>query len=57
MNIWTVDSPEDLQWCIDNGADFITTNYPERLQELLKASEQAKATKVKGKKAKKNKKK
>ncbi len=57
VNIWTVDKPEDMQWCIDNGADFITTNYPERLQELLKASEQAKATKVKGKKAKKNKKK
>ena len=36
INIWTVDKKEDLQWCIDNGADFITTNNPEELQQMLK---------------------
>lgn len=36
VNIWTVNKKEDLQWCIDNGADFITTNDPLLLQELLK---------------------
>lgn len=36
VNIWTVDSEEDMQWCIDQGADFITTNHPEQLQLLLK---------------------
>ena len=36
VNIWTVDKKEDLQWCIDNGADFITTNNPEELQQMLK---------------------
>lgn len=35
-NIWTVDKKEDLQWCIDQGADFITTNQPELLQQMLK---------------------
>ena len=36
VNIWTVNAAEDLQWCIDHNADFITTNEPELLQQLLK---------------------
>lgn len=36
VNIWTVNEKDDLQWCIDNGADFITTNNPLLLQQLLK---------------------
>lgn len=36
VNAWTVDNPADMQWCIDNGVDFITTNQPEVLQKLLK---------------------
>lgn len=35
VNIWTVNNEEDMQWCIDNGADFITTNKPERLFRLI----------------------
>ena len=35
VNVWTVDDPKEMQWCIDQGVDFITTNYPEKLQELL----------------------
>lgn len=35
VNVWTVNKPEDMQWCIDNGADFITTNDPEGLIKLL----------------------
>lgn len=35
VNIWTVDKEEDMKWCIENGADFITTNHPEQLQKLL----------------------
>lgn len=35
VNVWTVDKDEDLQWCIDQGVDFITTNRPDRLHELL----------------------
>lgn len=35
-NIWTVNSKDDLQWCIDQGYDFITTNEPVLLQQMLK---------------------
>ncbi|MBO7610269.1 MAG: glycerophosphodiester phosphodiesterase [Muribaculaceae bacterium] len=35
-NVWTVNKREDLQWCIDNGIDYITTNEPELLQQMLK---------------------
>lgn len=27
-NAWTVDRPDELQWCIDNQVDYVTTNYP-----------------------------
>lgn len=30
VNIWTIDSEEDIRFAIDNGADYITTNEPER---------------------------
>lgn len=35
VNIWTVDATDDMQWCIDRGADYITTNRPEELQGLI----------------------
>ncbi len=36
VNVWTVNEPEDMQWCIDRGVDYITTNEPELLQKMLK---------------------
>lgn len=36
VNVWTVNEPEDMQWCIEQGVDYITTNEPERLQQMLK---------------------
>lgn len=36
VNVWTVDSEEDMRNFIDLGVDYITTDYPERLQALLK---------------------
>lgn len=36
VNVWTVDSEEEMSYFIDRGVDYITTNYPERLQALLK---------------------
>ena len=36
VNIWTVNRRDDLQWCIDRGADFITTNDPLLLQQMIK---------------------
>ena len=37
-NAWTVNKADDLRWCIDQGIDFITTNEPELLQQLLKGN-------------------
>lgn len=37
VNVWTVNDPADMQWCIDQGVDYITTNAPEQLMELLKS--------------------
>lgn len=36
VNIWTVNDPEEIQWCIDNGADYITTNDPELVQKMIR---------------------
>lgn len=36
VNVWTVNDPEDMKWCIEQGVDYITTNEPELLQSLLK---------------------
>lgn len=35
VNIWTVDSQTDIQWCIDHEADYITTDEPELAQQLV----------------------
>ncbi len=35
VNVWTVDKPEDLQWCIEQGVDFITTNEPELTARMI----------------------
>lgn len=36
VNVWTVNSEEDMRYFIDLGVDYITTNRPEELQALLK---------------------
>lgn len=36
VNVWTVDSPEIMQELIDKKVDFITTNRPDLLLQLLK---------------------
>ena len=36
VNIWTVSEPEEIQWCIDHGADYITTNNPGLVQKMIK---------------------
>jgi glycerophosphoryl diester phosphodiesterase len=36
VNAWTVNNPEDMQWLLDQGTDFITTDEPEVLFELLR---------------------
>lgn len=36
LNAWTVNTLEDMNWLLDQDIEFITTNEPERLFELLK---------------------
>lgn len=38
VNIWTVNDPEGIQWCIDHDADYITTNNPELVQRMIRAA-------------------
>lgn len=38
INIWTVNSPADLQYCINHGADFITTDDPELAMQLIEVA-------------------
>lgn len=37
INAWTVNTAEEMNWLLDNKADFITTNEPELLFETLKS--------------------
>jgi Glycerophosphoryl diester phosphodiesterase len=36
VNVWTVDKSEDLQYFIDKGVDYITTNNPVEALKLAK---------------------
>ena len=35
VNVWTVNDVDALQFFIDEGVDYITTNNPLKLQQLL----------------------
>ena len=35
VNIWTVNKEEDIRWCIENGADFITTDDPMLVRKII----------------------
>lgn len=36
VNAWTVNKEEDMRWLLDKKVDFITTDEPEKLLELIK---------------------
>lgn len=38
VNVWTVNKEEDLRWCIEQGVDFITTDYPDLAARLVAES-------------------
>ncbi|MCU0395461.1 MAG: hypothetical protein MUF29_06105 [Chitinophagaceae bacterium] len=42
LNAWTVNDVTLMTWLLDNGFDFITTNEPERLLQLLQERRQQK---------------
>ena len=35
VNVWTVDTEEEMRYFIAQGVDFITTNEPELLRRIL----------------------
>lgn len=35
VNVWTVNDAENLQWCVDQGVDFITTDNPEEAARII----------------------
>lgn len=35
VGIWTINTPEEMQWCIDHDVDYITCNDPETLISML----------------------
>ena len=43
VHVWTVNQPERMQRLIDVGVNGIITDYPERLNELLKRKKEPKA--------------
>lgn len=47
LNVWTVNSVEDMDWLIANEFDFITTNEPELLFERIKKNPTAAGWKLK----------
>lgn len=36
VNVWTVDNPDDMRWCVEQGIDLITTNEPETALKIIK---------------------
>ncbi|WP_373400615.1 glycerophosphodiester phosphodiesterase family protein [Algoriphagus halophilus] len=37
VNSWTVNKVEDMKWLLEQGADFITTDEPALLLELIQS--------------------
>ena len=35
VNVWTVNKPSAMEWCIKHDIDFITTNEPVELQKMI----------------------
>lgn len=35
VNVWTVNDTENLQWCVDQGVDYITTDNPEEAVRII----------------------
>ena len=35
VNVWTVDKEEDIRWCIQNGVDYITTDNPMLVKQII----------------------
>jgi glycerophosphoryl diester phosphodiesterase len=36
--VWTVNKPEDIEWCIQQGFDYVLTDNPMMMREILKTT-------------------
>ena len=39
VNVWTVNRAEDMEWLIEHKVDYITTNEPLLLQQILQKNQ------------------
>lgn len=37
VNVWTINSEDDMDWAVTKGVDFITTDYPDQVQAKIDA--------------------
>lgn len=35
VNVWTVNKEEDMRWCVEQGVDYITTDYPDLCKRII----------------------
>ncbi|MDE7406798.1 MAG: glycerophosphodiester phosphodiesterase, partial [Muribaculaceae bacterium] len=49
VNVWTVNTPEDIAFFVEQGVDYITTDNPEEVQNYIKNYKPAKDSKKKKK--------
>ena len=35
VNVWTVNKEEDMRWCVEQGVDYITTDYPDLCKRVI----------------------
>ncbi len=45
VNVWTVNTPEDMNYFMDLGVDYITTDHPDTALEIMKKRQQSPKTK------------
>ncbi len=38
--VWTVNKPEEIEWCIQQGFDYVLTDNPMMMREILKTTKQ-----------------
>ncbi len=41
VNVWTINNADDMQWAVNKGVDYITTDYPDQVQAVIDAKNAA----------------
>lgn len=37
VNVWTINNADDMQWAVNKGVDYVTTDYPDQVQAVIDA--------------------